>query len=297
MGCKLCGSVNVSVEYRGKLRVHLNPDSMTDDDVNVYRCDDCGVIWHEYKMPKDYYTSATYRTLIEGQNDVETHYRRFDYQTLEKLIWTGTDIYRHKTVADIGAGGGCFIDFLIGVAGKTIAIEPNEVFRKAMSQNGHTVYDYVSSALQRDGHSLRGSIDILTSFDVIEHIEDPKQWLRELYELLKPGGMIICGTPTDYPVLRKFRNNLFDKVIFQISHPWIFSKQALQNVFSEAGFRKIQVEQKMHYGIGNFVNWLTNGTAKGDIRFDEFSDTLNVVWKSEMVSRGLGEYLLVKAVK
>jgi SAM-dependent methyltransferase len=178
-----------------------------------------------------------------------------------------------------------------------VAIEPNEIYRNAMSMKGHTVYDYTASALGVGGN-LRNGVDIVTSFDVIEHVDDPKQWVRELYELLKPGGgQVICGTPTDYPILRRFAKEVFNPFIFQAVHPWIFSELALRNIFEEIEFREIQIEQKMHYGIGNFVNWLITGTAKGDIRFDKFSDTLNEVWKSELADKCLGEYLLLKAVK
>jgi hypothetical protein len=115
MKCKLCGSANTKIEYYGKLKTNLVPPlAQTEDETDVFKCNDCGVIWHNYVLPDNYYTSDAYRTMLENSNELEVHYRLHDREVLKKLSWTGTDIFRHKVVADIGAGGGCFIDFLLG---------------------------------------------------------------------------------------------------------------------------------------------------------------------------------------
>jgi 2-polyprenyl-3-methyl-5-hydroxy-6-metoxy-1,4-benzoquinol methylase len=294
MNCKICGSENTRIEYRGKLRMNLVPVLDTNEDIDVWKCDNCDVIWHTYDIPKDYYQSEEYRKHIDIETDIETHYRKYDKNVLEKLNWTGSDIYRHKIVADIGCAGGCFIDFLHSVANETIGIEPSAIFRKGLEQKGYKVFAYPKDALSE----YKNKIDVITSFDVIEHVDDPKAWVSELYELLRGGGSkIIVGTPTDYPVLRKLIGKEFERIIFQIHHPWIFSEKSLQNIFLSCGFKNVKIKQTYHFGIGNVINWLKEGTAKGDIKFDYFSDTLNEVWRNEMIAKGLGEYLVVYAEK
>ena len=39
------------------------------------------------------------------------------------------------------------------------------------------------------------SFDSLVSFQVIEHIQDDKKYLEEIYRVLKPGGMAVISTP------------------------------------------------------------------------------------------------------
>lgn len=39
------------------------------------------------------------------------------------------------------------------------------------------------------------SFDSVVSFQVIEHIEDDRQYLEEIYRVLKPGGMALISTP------------------------------------------------------------------------------------------------------
>lgn len=41
------------------------------------------------------------------------------------------------------------------------------------------------------------SYDLITIFDVIEHVPDPQQFMHRVTELLKPGGTVILTTPAD----------------------------------------------------------------------------------------------------
>jgi len=47
--------------------------------------------------------------------------------------------------------------------------------------------------------------EVVTAFDVIEHVEDDQAFLTELVRIAKPGGEIIIGTPN--------RNRLSNKII------------------------------------------------------------------------------------
>lgn len=291
--CKLCNSTNISVYYRGKIRKTLTPFTLTHEDVDIIKCNDCQVLFHDYQLPEHYYTSPEYRTSLESSNDIATHYQKHDGDVLQKLSCTGTDIFRGKVAADIGTGGGSFIDFLMGVADKTIAVEPNENFRKEMAKKGHATYDYVSSAINAGIHC-----DIVTSFDVIEHVADPLSWVKEIYDFLKPGGSFICATCNDYPLWLKYCSEKFtQKVVYLNVHPWIFTEDSLTYLFEKAGFQNIKIEQKMRYGISNFVHWLSQEKGIGHTKLPEFSETLDSVFRSEMIAKGLGDWLVVKAYK
>jgi SAM-dependent methyltransferase len=37
--------------------------------------------------------------------------------------------------------------------------------------------------------------DLVVSMDVVEHLPDPEPWLRELFRVMKPGGMLFLTTP------------------------------------------------------------------------------------------------------
>lgn len=45
------------------------------------------------------------------------------------------------------------------------------------------------------------SFDMIMSFDVIEHLEQPELLLKEIYRLLIPGGICILSTPNRYRIV------------------------------------------------------------------------------------------------
>ena len=39
--------------------------------------------------------------------------------------------------------------------------------------------------------------DIVCSFQVLEHFEDPSEYFKSAYKLLKPGGLLITSVPSE----------------------------------------------------------------------------------------------------
>ena len=187
MKCKVCGSENVNVDYDGIIR-NGRLGVYTDYPVKMYRCKECRVIWHEPILKNDsYYETSEYREKLEGTTAEMDFYKMHDKDNLDKFIYTGTTIFRNKKVADIGCGAGAFLDFVSGASEEVVAIEPSIVYRNAMKEKGYHTYAYAEDAIK----DYKGKIDVVTSFDVIEHVERPWDFLKDIFKLLQVGGGII----------------------------------------------------------------------------------------------------------
>ena len=292
--CKLCNCDDVSVIYKGPIKTGLL-DGYTHKDYEVYQCGKCETIWNEaYKdVADDFYESEEYRKRIEGDSEIATYHKKHDSEVLDKLNMTGTAIFRDKIVADIGCAAGSFLEFLHGVAKTIIAVEPSKKYRDYLTsiwEGG--IYSYASDALPYWGNK----VDVVTSFDVIEHVEDVQRFADEIYELCAPGGRCIIGTPTDYPVLRKMLGREFDKFIFQVQHPWVLSEKSFFALFKNAGFRNITIKTRQKYGLGNLLAWLNERKPRGDIKYDFISETIDAAYKAEM-GKYNAEYLVLYAEK
>lgn len=296
MKCKLCGSNKVKIIYNGLIR-DGGLGKYTSKDIPVYQCEDCSVIWHEKEVIDDikkYYESKEYRNSLEGSSQEEEFYRLHDKENLDKFKYTGTEIFRHKKVADIGCGCGAFLDFLKGVADTIIAIEPSETYRNIMDRKGYKTYAYAENAIK----DFREKVDVVTSFDVIEHVENPVMFLQDVYDLLKVGGKAVIGTPTDAPVMRMLLGELYEKkLLFSTQHLWIFSERNLKSMSENIGFSNIDVKYFQRYGIGNMLGWLKDREPRteGNIPFP--ADTISEVWKKQCEAYKASDYIVLYVTK
>lgn len=291
MTCKICGSTKIKMIYNDKIR-NGGLGHYTKKDVPVYQCELCSVIWHENTLSDigEYYESTEYRDSLEGGSKEERFYQLHDRETCQKIQYTGTSVFRNKVVADVGCGCGAFLDFISGVAKVVIAVEPSEKYRKIMDRKGYHTYAYTEQALD----DFRETADVVTSFDVIEHVEDPEAFLRNIFELLKPGGKAIIGTPTDAPVMRQLLGGIYEKkLLFSTQHLWIFSENSLELLADKCGYHGKNVKCFQRYGIDNMMGWIRDKEPNSEIEMGVLTEELNALWKSYAAEKGLGDYIVL----
>lgn len=99
---------------------------------------------------------------------------------------------RHGVVGDIGAGFGLFLNELsmIWPNSKLFAIEPSKTMAEICRSKGLACIE--SSLEEVDGR--HNQFDLLTAFELFEHLHNPKGFLTKVYELLKPGGYFLFTT-------------------------------------------------------------------------------------------------------
>lgn len=291
MKCRLCGNEKCKVIYNGIIR-NGGLGRYTTHNVPIYQCEECKVIWHDNQFDdmQQYYESKEYREELEGSSEEDKFYELHDKETLDKFQYTGTEIFRHKVVADIGCGCGAFLDFLAGVANDMVAIEPSETYRNVMNEKGYKTYAYMTEAF----NDYKNKIDVVTSFDVIEHVENPRNFIQEIYTLLNNGGNAIIGTPTDAPIMRKLLGEIYEqKILFSTQHLWIFSEDNLRLLAEQEGFSNIEIKYFQRYGIGNMMGWIRDKKTGTAIKDDFITETLDNVWKSQCSEKGLSDYIVL----
>lgn len=96
---------------------------------------------------------------------------------------------------DIGAGAGLFPHLLAKEGASVHGIEPQGIFREfarrkfGMDLSGDTVdSQYWQSA-------FTGYFDVVTLWDVLEHVNFPSETLQNAYNVTKPGGWLFLDTP------------------------------------------------------------------------------------------------------
>ncbi|MCL1986615.1 MAG: class I SAM-dependent methyltransferase, partial [Firmicutes bacterium] len=248
-----------------------------------------------------FYESNLYRENAAEIVLLDAFNARHDYRVLEKMNITKTEIFRNKIFMDIGCGGGGYADFINGVAAKVILIEPNKSFAEQLQQKGYEVFSYLEQALEK----YANSIDVITSWDVIEHVENPQNHMQNICELLASGGTAYIGTPSDFPVLRTLLGAKFENFLFMLEHPWIFSRKSLEIMAENCRFSQSQADGQVkwetkfyqRYGIGNLLAWLHLVQPKGDIQYNFISQQLESLYKADMAREETADYIVIEITK
>lgn len=83
----------------------------------------CGMVQHKNHLSdiQFFYDGKEYRDSLEGGTEADRFYKLHDRENLDKFQYTGTDVFRQKTIMDIGARCGSFLDFVREATKKVIA--------------------------------------------------------------------------------------------------------------------------------------------------------------------------------
>lgn len=168
---------------------------------------------------------------INTYNDLdiyeETHWW---FAGRRRIIESFLQRYCPKAVCalDIGAGTGYNTLLLENYAQKVCALEPAEAAVKLFKNKNVTVFqsDLISFASPRQ-------FDLVTLFDVLEHIEDDNAALMKIRGLISRGGKVILTVPAFSLLWSKH-----DEVH---RHFRRYTKQILQNAVKKAGFTVIRM--------------------------------------------------------
>jgi len=99
-----------------------------------------------------------------------------------------------------------------------------------------------------------GAFDILTLHDVLEHMFEPVEEIREMRRVLAPGGLLVIETPST-----SSRNHTEQGVewstISPLEHVHLFNEANAERILVENGFRVIDLYSP------NEDNWIAVGEA------------------------------------
>ncbi len=99
-----------------------------------------------------------------------------------------------KRVLDVGAGTGMFLAEMRKLGAEVEGIELADASVVYARRYGLTLHKHhLGSDFWR---TQRASFDLVTLWDVLEHVDLPGRTLQQAGELLKPGGLLVIDTPS-----------------------------------------------------------------------------------------------------
>ena len=141
-----------------------------------------------------------------------------------------------KTLLDVGAGFGTFCEEIEkhNFFNKVIAVEPSIDLAETCKKKGLTVIDKPIEKISLDG------VDVITNFELIEHLFCPKDFVKSCYDALSSEGLLILTTPNikgfDLITLGKISTNIAGPNHLNYFHP-----ESLTLLLESSGFKVMDV--------------------------------------------------------
>jgi SAM-dependent methyltransferase len=227
--CPLCEASAASHFMRTTDRFHWRSD-----EYDLMRCSSCSCVWlanppRPEEMPFHY--DEDYHKVIMAGGEMSAT-RRWQSQR--------ENIARHKqrgSILDIGCSSGGFLGTMKGGSWNLYGIEMEALTaEKARQATGAEIF--VGEAL--DAPFPAESFDVITCFDVLEHVYHPRQFLTKVLEWLKPGGIFCAGLPN----IESWEARALGTYWYGLElprHLFHFSPRSLRYVMTSLGFQEISI--------------------------------------------------------
>ena len=149
---------------------------------------------------------------------------------------------------DVGCGDGQFAAAARARGWTVCGVELNPPAAQRARERG---IDVVEGRLE-DADLPAGGFDLVTAWDVIEHVPDPRAFATELVRRVAPGGLLVVTTLNRRAlVARTFRGRWS---MVAVDHFTYWDAGSLEHLFAGAGMRWISVRS---FGLGrDFVSWI-----------------------------------------
>ncbi len=135
-----------------------------------------------------------------GLTDAEVTYIEKSLQSNpERLDNQLAAVKRHLTIAgkkalDIGCGGGLFLAQLKAAGANVTGVELSDT--RAFYAKTKYGFEVLKRTIEDEyWKNFYGSFDIVTLWDVIEHVNYPMATVQAAARMLKPGGILLIDTP------------------------------------------------------------------------------------------------------
>jgi len=243
VNCNLCGADDAMLLYLST----LPKDRCFQDDVQSFRCTSsgygvhppivqcrsCGLVYANPRYEKNAilhnYEEAIDRLYMDEREGRVLTFRR-NLSPLEKLVRPVSA----RKLLDIGCHIGVFLEIAQERGWEAWGIEPSRWATEQAQRRGLRV---TASILEEAGFTDE-FFDVVTMWDVIEHLTDPTNELQEVNRVLKKGGLICIHTMNIESLFARLMGPRWPWLMEM--HLYYFSPCTLAKMLEKTGFQVIQ---------------------------------------------------------
>ena len=196
------------------------------------KCQQCTFVFSR-KKPSNEELAAYYDQYFYGEDYYSSPITR---KRFEELLDTFEPYRKNNRLLDVGCGTG---DFLMAARERGWECTGIEFSPKAVEicrKKGLKVFQGDLHAVS----SLLPDFDVITSFEVIEHINTPREEMDSVKKHLRIGGVFYLTTPNFNSLIRMMLGSRYDAIVFP-EHLSYFTPRSLNFLMKSIGFQKVRL--------------------------------------------------------
>jgi len=276
-----------------------------DDTRSVYQCQACDHVqlWPLPTQIEDnefYQSGKMYRSIFNdeiqflNEEKLMYRYRNFVYEQSEQLVKHLSKVSNPK-ILDVGTGYGWLVEFMLERGYQIDGVELSDEKRALCKKRcGIDIFDYNFLEETPDASELFGNYDVICLMQVLEHINDPKLFLRRVKKLLKSGGMVFIDVP-NYDDYMKQELPEYNSFTYSRMHLSYFTSETLTFCLEGSGFVNIETYGHQLYSFENVLWWLREKKPFFDYHQIDVPDQLcwlNDIYKQKLETQKKSNLLI-----
>lgn len=139
-------------------------------------------------------------------------------------------------ILDVGCGVGFFLNEAKKRGWEVYGTEYSKTALERCRKNG---IDMKEGELDYTQFDEKIEFDVITSFEVIEHLNQPNKEIVNVHKLLRKGGLFYCTTPNFNSIMRYYLKDKYN-IIDYPEHLSYYTKKTLSNLLNKNGFKTVK---------------------------------------------------------
>lgn len=239
----------------------------------VVECRDCSVAW---QLPLATELQQSVKVFDQRYSANEANYLTDRRRAISKLQMNFINKLRKTpgTLLDIGAGMGFFVNEASLRGWNATGIEPSSQGVKqatVLSNKGRIINGVVEEL------PLDMTFDVITLWDVIEHVSDPLMLIKQSKMRLNPGGWLVIETGNYQSATRIEMGQSW--YLWKEDHYWYLAPGVIESLFHQTGLNKTVHAGAMFRPGFNFVPY------SGPSLLDHMKKLVRKPWRMNQIAR------------
>jgi 2-polyprenyl-3-methyl-5-hydroxy-6-metoxy-1,4-benzoquinol methylase len=197
----------------------------------INQCQSCGLVFSK-NAPSQEDLLKFYSNYGEGNYLSPLTIKRYN-ELLDQF-----ETYRKTNrILDIGCGKGYFLE---EAKKRGWDVFGNEISAFAISKCSEKNIKMSEGALNANSYPAE-YFDVITSFEVIEHINNPQSEIATINKILRKGGLVYLTTPNFNSMLRYYLKSKYNIITYP-EHLTYYTPKTIEHVFTTNQFKKVNIK-------------------------------------------------------